>query len=378
MGNIELNNHQNNPRNSAIELCRIIVMFMIVASHFSAHSGFTFDKGVIDLSVLWYYVLDLGGQFGVDVFILISGYFLVQNTNLSVSVKKCLKLWGQVFFYSTSIFVIGITTGICKYSHTQLINALLPIISKAWWFATTYFVLFLLHPYLNRLLHNISKRQYQNFLLLLFFIWCIIPTFTSFSLASNELVDFFFFYVIAGYIRLHGSSIKLNSKHFFLLWLLATLVTYSSGIILTLLGKNINLFAEHANYFYHRKTLPTLFRAVFFFMIFERMTIKPSKIINTISKAAFGVYLIHDSNIIRPWLWKSLFVGRQYQDSYLLVPYSIIVALIVYTVCTLIDLTRIYTVEALFSKCIDKYCDKLLFLPKKLIEYTRKHIFGKE
>lgn len=36
-----------------------------------------------------------------------------------------------------------------------------------WWFASTYFVLFLIHPYLNLLLHAMDKGAYQRYLLLL-------------------------------------------------------------------------------------------------------------------------------------------------------------------------------------------------------------------
>ena len=368
----------HNKRNSAIELCRILSMLMIVGCHFATHGGFNFDKATITIPRLWWYVIEMGGNFGVDVFLLISGYFLINNTVLKISVKKILKLWGQVFFYSVAIFVFSVILGINHFSIKQFFQSIFPITTNRWWFATSYFVLFLIHPYINRLLLSLDKKQYQGLMLLLLFIWCIIPTLTTFSLASNELWQFVLIYVIGGYIKLYGNRIKLKSYHFFYLWMAATIVTYLSSIVFMILGKKISILAEHAAYFYGRLSLPTLLRAVFFFMIFERMTLSHSKIVNTVSASAFGVYLLHDNGIIRPLLWKTIFVNAQYQDSLILIPYSIAVALLVYMVCTLIDLIRINTVEVLFMKVVD-YCLNRIVTPiERFYTWISKLMFGNE
>lgn len=356
-----------NKRNSSIELCRIIAMIMIVACHFATHGGFNYDKSIITIPRLWWHFIEMGGNFGVDVFILISGYFLINNSKLTINFRKCFKLWGQVFLYSICIYIFGLLTGVTHFSVIQFVKALIPVTSEAWWFVTVYFILFLLHPYLNKLLTGINQRQYQYLLALLLLIWCIVPTFTTYSLASNDLLTFVLFYYIAGYIRLYGDSIKLQSKHFFVLWLIITAFTFLSSIAFIIIGRKIAVFAEHPFFFYGRRSLPTLLRAVFFFMIFERMTLSYNKYINYISSAAFGVYLIHDSNIIRPWLWKTVFVNSQYQDSLRIIPYSLAAVCIVYIACTVIDLIRRHTIEPIYMRVVNRYADKLLHLLKKII-----------
>jgi len=358
-------------RNSSIELCRILSMLMIVACHFATHGDFNFDKTSITIPRLWWHFIEMGGNFGVDVFILISGYFLINDTKLTINLRKCLKLWGQIFIYSICIYIFGLLTGIIKFSSIQLAKALFPITTGAWWFSTTYFVLFLIHPYLNMLLNNLEKRQYQNYLALLLLIWCIIPTFTTYSLASNPLLEFVLFYSIAGYIRLYGFGKKLKSKHFLYLWLLTTALTFLSSIVLMVIGRRVSLFSEHTLLFYGRRSLPTLLRAVFFFMIFERMTIPHNKYINLISSTAFGVYLIHDSKIIRPWLWKTVFVNNQYQASLIIIPYSLVVVIVVYIVCSIIDLIRSHTVEPLFMRIVNGRADKLLQPLKAIMKHLR-------
>ena len=108
--------------------------------------------------------------------------------------RRVLKIWGQALFYSITVFLFGLSIGITNSSIKQILKTIFPITTGAWWFLTTYFVLFLLHPYLNRLLHSLNKRQYQELLLLIGIMWCIIPSFTSLSLCSNELIEFVLFY----------------------------------------------------------------------------------------------------------------------------------------------------------------------------------------
>lgn len=350
---------QRGKRNSAIELCRILSMLMIVGCHFATHGGFDFSASEITVPRLWWHVIEMGGNHGVDVFVLITGYFLIGNTALKINPRKALRLWGQIFFYSVVLFVFGVAIGIEQFSLLQLANALIPVSAGLWWFATTYFVLFLLHPFINRLLRALDKREYQRLLALLLVMWCVIPTFTTYTLKSNQLWEFVVLYCIGGYIRLYGRDVRLKSGQFALLWLCAAAVVYGSSVVFMLLGRKIAVFGEHPTFFYDRMSLPTLIQAVFFFMTFERLTMPNSKLINLIASATFGVYLIHDSNITRPWLWKTVFVNARYQNSNYLIPYSVMAVLIVYTVCTLIDLARSRTVEVVYMKAVDRVLNKV-------------------
>ena len=373
---ILLNQHQQ--RNSSIELCRILSMLMIVGCHFATHGGFNFDKSTITIPRMWWYVIEMGGNFGVDVFIIITGYFLVNHTEIKIDVKKAFMLWGQVFFYSLVFYVLSLIVGINQFSTKELIKSIFPVTSGAWWFVTNYFVLFLIHPFINKLLFCLDKKQYQRLLLLLGFIWCIIPKFTSLSFASNELWQFVVIYAIGGYIKLYGNKTKLNSHHFFCLWIVTTVITFLSSIAFVLLGKKFTFFAEHALLFYGRVSLPTLLRAVFFFMIFEKKPSFNSKIVNIISSATFGVYLIHDNCIVRPALWKSIFVNAQYQESIMLIPYSIVVALLVYVVCSLIDIIRSKTIEILYIRLINNHINRIKAPLRCAIERIEKLLFGND
>ena len=64
-------------RQSNIELLRILAMVMIVAHHFAVHSGLPIWSGH-GANVFWAQFLCMQGKVGVDLFVLITGCFLVE------------------------------------------------------------------------------------------------------------------------------------------------------------------------------------------------------------------------------------------------------------------------------------------------------------
>ncbi len=97
MSNERIVKQNSTPRNSSIELLRIITMFMIVSCHFATHGGFSFNPQTLSIPRFWWNVLEMGGNFGVDVFVLISGYFLINSKG--VNFKRILKFWGGQYSF---------------------------------------------------------------------------------------------------------------------------------------------------------------------------------------------------------------------------------------------------------------------------------------
>ena len=346
-------NSRSSTRQSNIELLRIIVMVMILGCHFATHGKFQFDSQTITISRLGWNFLEMGGNFGVVVFVLISGYFLIENDTLLIKPKKVIKLWGQIFFYSVTLFLASFLLGKGIPAPLNLVKAVFPITFDQWWFASTYFVLYLLHPYLNRALRSFSKKEYQRLLVLLILIWSVIPTFTATAFQSNPLLEFVLFYSIAGYIRLFGLSHLFSCKKWCALWLIFSAITYLSSVVFLFMGTKLEVFSTYALYFYKRNSILVLCSAVSFFMLFLNWSIKSNRFINRVSTATFGVYLLHDSNVLRPFLWETVFHNASFQNTALIIPYSIAVVCVVYIACTLIDLFRIHCIEKAFMKGVD-------------------------
>lgn len=72
-----LDENKKKIRMSNFELLRILCMFLIVAHHFSVHSTFSNDISVVNLCLVR--ALRIGGKLAVNVYVLISGYFMISS-----------------------------------------------------------------------------------------------------------------------------------------------------------------------------------------------------------------------------------------------------------------------------------------------------------
>ncbi len=363
-------------RNSSIELLRILAMFSIVICHFATHGKFKFPIQSITLPRLWWNFIEMGGNFGVDVFVLISGYFLINSKTLALNFKKLMIFWGQIFFYSILILVVSYVLEPNLLNVKDVIKAVFPITFSVWWFASTYFVLFLIHPYINKLLYALDIKQYNRLVIMLTVCWCIIPTFTNTNFQSNQLFEFIYLYIIAGYIRIYENNIKLKTQHCFALFGLFTLITYLSCVFFIYAGTKFEFLSSLSLYFYGRNKLPTLLRAIFIFIAFIKIKPFNNKIINKISSATFGVYLLHDNPILRKYLWIDLFQNATFQNSNWIILYSIGVCLLIFVICVIIDLIRQKSVEKIYIKYLTSNQEKIVKPILSIYNSIEKFIFG--
>ncbi len=344
-------------RNSAIELLRIIAMIMITFHHFACHGGFAYIASDFSIPHLWYSLILMGGKIGVDIFVLISGYFLIKDDRSVFNLKRILKFWGQIFFYSVVIYLIFLICGIEQFDFETFIKILTPITSSEWWFASTYFVLYLIHPFLNKMLTNLTRKNYQILLVIALASWCLIPTLTGLSFQGNSLIWFITLYALAGYIQIYNLKFKFTSKQYFAIAAACLFITYMSSIMLAWLGTKWDFFADDIFYFYGQEKLPVVLSAISIFMAFATSKLHYHKSINIIASATFGVYLIHDNSLVRTFLWQTIFHNATYQNSLWLIPVSIVAVAVVFTTCVFIDIIRQRFIEKPYIKFLDHCLD---------------------
>ena len=81
-------NRQTVTRQSNFELLRIVAMVMIVFHHFAVHGGFNFDSTTLSIPRFWFNFIIMGGKTGVNIFVLISGYFLIQSKSTKANINN--------------------------------------------------------------------------------------------------------------------------------------------------------------------------------------------------------------------------------------------------------------------------------------------------
>lgn len=363
-------------RDSSFELLRIIAMFSIVFCHFATHGNFQSDSQNISVMRLWWYFMEMGGSWGVNVFVLISGYFLIGDKNSNPNIKKIFVFLGQILFYSILIYTLFCVFGFSEFSFKSFIKTLFPITFNSWWFASTYFVLYLIHPFINMLLNTLNKVRFQNLVIILLVIWCLIPTFTFNSYQSNSLLWFVTLYCVAAYIRKFGLNSKITCKHYVILFVAFSLLRYLSAVVLAMLGTKISFAASNTLAFYGQQSVLTFLSALSAFMVFKQLKIKYTKSINKIASATFGVYLIHENIFMRPFLWRGVFHNALLQDSIYLIPYSLLATVTVFAACVIIDLIRKAVIEKPYTAFLDKCLPSCIKPFHKIVELLRNIVFG--
>lgn len=368
--NMENKGKKKEERQSNLELCRIFAMFLIIFHHFSVHGGFNQQHQIPSISDLWLYFIIIGGKIGVNLFVLISGYFLIvkRDTNMKKHFKKLIPLQCQITFQ-------GLTIGLLMHMldthnpvpQTYFINFILPITHRTFQFGSVYFLLYLLHPFINIGVLNLSKITYQKLLVIITTIQFAIPTFTFKEMSGNEFIWFVTIYLIGGYIRIHVDLNSIIKEKCFFYSIGFTILTWIiSSIILTFrnIGKIVSINVMH---FYEMNSLFILLISVFTFLYFLKLEIPENKQINKIAATTFGVYLIHDHVDFGKILQFGIFKNAEQQESLQLIPYSIFVVCTVFIFCSILEMIRQRYFENGYVKLVSIVVEKIQNMIPKLI-----------
>lgn len=316
-------------RQSNFELLRIICMILIIAHHFSVHS--VLSENASGFNTFIYNAFAIGGKVAVNVFVLISGYFIVKS---KFKLQKLLLLILQTLFYSFVIYMLFWMFGFYDFKLSEFSNYLFSFYNQ-YWFMTNYLILYAFVPFLNKIIHNSNKKE----LMLLILIAIVLQS----SILNVDLGNFVWFctlYLIAGYIRIYPDKYSNSFKLCFIISTLAFLI-----ILFRYTFANVSIWGL--------KNITCIIFAIALFCVFKNINIKNIKAINLISSTSLGIYLIHDNPIIRPLLWnKWLNVNHYSQNKHFWI-FAIGSVAIVFVICCVIELVRSF-VEKYVLKLINK------------------------
>ena len=183
-------------RATNFEILRIISMLLIVTGHSITHGGFT--EIPLTINGMMAVVLTQGARIGVDIFILLSGYFSVKKT---ASNRKIKKLYIQIWTYSVLVTGSMMVFGIIPVGLKTVISMVLPISTSQYWFATCYMLLILMSPCFQACMEKLSRKQLQGILIVFGILWSVIPTLLIGSPGYSNLGWLAYVYLLGAYIR---------------------------------------------------------------------------------------------------------------------------------------------------------------------------------
>jgi len=323
-------------RDSKMELLRIISMILIVMHHFACHGGYAADVPMFNKILLDFFVI--GGKIGVNIFVMLSGYFLIKG---KFRWQKVLRLVVVVFTYSVVIYSCFLISGKAKFGWEEFSHKIFPIIFNEYWFITAYVITYLLSPFLNKLANNLEEKDFR-FLLLILIVFQSIITLVSHNYFSN-VGWFLTIYLLGAFLRLHGQKMFSKTKINILVFVVGYLTIFA-----------FEAFSSWS--VYQMNSIFCLITTVALFNIFAFSKKQfSSKFINTISSTTLGIYLIHDNNSLRAFLWKDILHCPQmaYQNWFWL--FAIISVVVVFVVCAIVELARHYAIEKPIEMLIKKH-----------------------
>lgn len=138
---------RNAPRESGLELYRIIAMLLIVAHHYVVNSGLldVMYRNPLEGKAIFMFLFGMWGKTGINCFVLITGYFMCTSR---ITLRKFLKLLLMVYIYRIVIYAIFAATGYNEVSIIGILKLLIPVTSVKQNFTSCYLLFILQYPFL--------------------------------------------------------------------------------------------------------------------------------------------------------------------------------------------------------------------------------------
>ena len=334
-----------NKRNSTIEWLRIIAMFLIIFSHYGSHGmGLAHGEVLEGFNLYILRGLDLA-NIGVDLFVLIMGYFCI---NYASNIEHILRLYFKVLSYSV-IILFFYTLYTQNFQLNLFFKCLFSVSIGFYWFPKPYLIIYLLCPFINIGLKSLTKQQMRDEISILLILFTILDLLPMINMYGNEMIlQFFILYSIGAYIRIHCENQYIYSQKTRTILLIMSFMILEFVIIMSefLFGKG--------NYFTTRNSIFIITTAVLLLICFINMKPYYNNIVNKIAGATFGVYLIHDNELIKNFIWNDIFKTRQFHDSRYMIIHFIITVLTIYIICTIIDLVKTKIIDKPINHIIHK------------------------
>lgn len=280
-----------------------------------------------------------------------------------LKVSKLLKLIFEVFFYSIVIIIFGICINKMTIIHAIKLFFAIPV--GFWQFITLYVMLYILSPYINLMLRNIQIKDLIKLTTILAFTWIVFPSFFYYGFdISYSITWFIFVYICGACIKKIEKRIQINPKVYLFIGIISICIIALSEVMIRYIGINyLTILQDEVEHFRQYNSIFVMISAISLFLGFKQLNIKNNKIINKIASTSLAVYMLHDDNVFRYYIWRNIFKGVSFQYSKLLIPHAIGSCLIIFIVFAIIDLLRQKFIEKPVMKYltpkIEKFDDKI-------------------
>lgn len=269
------------------------------------------------------------------------------------SLKKWLTYVGEIVFYGIIINLFFLIFRYYPLGAGELIKGMfsthlvIDLRTGEDSFISIYMILYLLIPFLNKLVKCLNKKEHGILLLILLSVFSINHTF----LYSNwEGVSWYVtVYLIGAWLRLY--SFKCDNVKWGALFSITTILVSCISVVFWDLtyqywGRDLHFWHGLSS----ANGIGSISIAVSIFILFKNLNIEENRIINKIASTTLGILLIHaNSGTMRYFLWKDVLQNTVFYNSSfsVLVFHFVFSVIVIMTICVMIDLLRQKVFECL-------------------------------
>ena len=350
-------------RNTGINLFKLFSMFMIALLHVLGMGGII---GAAAGTSSYYpvYLMQNAAFCAVNCYALVSGYLMLGK---EIKPSRITELWFEVFFYSVSISAIMMIVYRDLFSARNIVYAVTPIISNQYWYMTSYFMMYLFVPMMNKFADAANKKVFTATIV-------VILVLTTGSLMIKQdgfrLNDGYspiwlmIMYLVGAYMKKFNVGAKMKKWLALLLYVISSLCSFilcvfSKKLLKIMLGNDISYLSYTSPF--------VVLSAIFLFIFFSKLKFgkKTEKFINYITPAALGVYLIHTHPLVFNKLMKDIAMPLVNHGTAAMIFGSVAMALAVFIICIVIDLLRIQLFRLIRINALCKKLDEVFNSKKK-------------
>lgn len=337
-------------RNTNIELLRLLCIIMIISMHiFGLYKDNLGTAGIAALSFN-----NAVCNMGVSIFMLISGYYGIRFKS-----AKLLDLVNIALFWSLVLFAVDV-----DHSAKNIVRSIFPVSTGKYWFLTAYIIIACLAPFVDKMLSQVTKRQFMTLIIVLSMFFVVAPSFLMLEIMHDSgkgIMNMLLVYLIGRYMAVYGLPKRLTGLTGGGILLLTILIvtgvdfaiTYRFGIPFQMLARDNSFFI--------------LLGAIIVFTMVMAMRPRTVSWVNEIASYVFPIYVIHGSLLHR----LTFIPDNMHNILYLMVWAN---AISIALMAIVLEYVRRKLLTPVFNLLLQKETSLLVFVKTKLLPKEEKPI----
>lgn len=301
-------------RNVNMDLLRLLSMIMVTMLHALTKSDLLpFMAGEVPVNGWIAWVLEVLSVSAVNIFMLISGYFLVTS---KFKIGRLVEIVLQVIFYTVGSFVLFVLIG--KYSLQDmniydLIHYFLPIHMETYWFISAYVIIYLLLPLIIAGVQAMTEKQLLGVILgLLVFesvFKSVLPIRLVMDTRGYSFLWYLLLFLVGAHIRFYGFKLVKTAKCGWFVFLASTMLIFAEIFVLSQIQARTGRLKEMVTVALEYNHILVFLAAIGLFAAFlygKPLEEKVGRLVCLLSPYCLGVYLLQE-NLMMRYTWQDWF-----------------------------------------------------------------------